>query len=118
MEHLAGLGTQDVTGMSALSRGLTRAAVRVAVVIVITLTAIVCPSFDRVMALMGSAFCFTICVVFPILFYLRLYGKDIGRTEKILDYVLVVVCSILAIIGTVWAFLPRSITGINHGMSI
>ena len=118
MEHLAGLGTQDITGMSALSRGLTRAAVRIAVVVVITLAAIVCPSFDKVMALMGSAFCFTICVVLPILFYLRLYGKDIGRTEKILDYALVVACSILAIVCTVWAFLPPSVTGVNRGMSV
>lgn len=116
VEHMAGLGTQDVSGISALTRSFARAGIRIAVVVLITVTAILCPSFDRVMALMGSTFCFTICVVLPILFYLKLYPNDISRSERILDYILVVVCSALAIVGTVWAFLPASVTGVGSGM--
>jgi vesicular inhibitory amino acid transporter len=69
--------------------------------------AILCPSFDRVMALMGSAFCFSICVILPLLFYLKLFGKDVSVKERIFDWFLIVICTVMAIIGTVWAFLPR-----------
>lgn len=70
--------------------------------------AILCPSFDRVMALMGSTFCFTICVILPLLFYLKLFGKDVSTKERILDWLLIVICTVMAIVGTVWAFLPGS----------
>lgn len=99
-----------------MTRSFARAGIRIGVVILITVTAIVCPSFDRVMALMGSTFCFTICVILPVLFYLKLHSNDVSRSEKILDYILVVTSSALAIVGTVWAFLPASITGISSGI--
>jgi len=69
--------------------------------------AILCPSFDRVMALMGSAFCFTICVILPFLFYLKLFGKDVSMKERIIAWFLIVICTVMALVGTVWAFLPR-----------
>ena len=118
MEHVVGLSTQSVTGMGVWSRGFAKIGVRVGMTVLITIVAIVCPSFDRVMALMGSAFCFTICVILPVMFYLRLYGKEIGRAERIFDWFLVVLCSVLAIIGTVWAFLPPSLTGVGVKPSV
>ena len=69
--------------------------------------AIVCPSFDRIMALMGSAFCFTICVVLPLAFYLKLFGKEISMREKIFDWFLMILCATMAVVGTAWAFVPR-----------
>ena len=75
--------------------------------IIIVAIAIVFPSFDRIMALMGSALCFSICVILPLIFYLKIFGKEISLRERLLDYVLIVVSSVLAIIGTVWACLPR-----------
>ena len=100
-----------VAGMSGLARGLLKAAIRLVVTLAIMTIAILCPSFDRVMALMGSVFCYSICIVLPVTFYLRLFGKQISVREWILCWVLIVSASVLAIVGTVWAFLPTSVTG-------
>lgn len=117
MEHICGLGPREVpssdslTGMSGFSRGLVKCGVRIFVTLAVMAIAILCPSFDRVMALMGSTFCFTICVILPVSFYLRIFGKEISRTELIIDWILIAGCAVLAIVGTVWAFLPSAVTG-------
>lgn len=72
------------------------------------------PDFDSIMALMGSALCFTICVILPVSFYLRIFsleGKEIGRAERILCWVLLIVCGCLAILGTVFAIMPKDKIG-------
>jgi vesicular inhibitory amino acid transporter len=115
-EHLCGLGPRQIPdvpgliGSSGLKRGFLKCGIRLATTIIVMVIAIVCPSFDRVMALMGSAFCFTVCIILPLAFYLKLFGKEIGRWERIFNWFLIVSCSCMAIMGTVWAFLPRSIT--------
>src|SRR5271154_2468039 len=69
VEHFCGLTSQDIPetpgliGISGFSRGLLKVALRVFLIVIIMIIAIAFPSFDRVMAFMGSAFCFTICVV-------------------------------------------------------
>ncbi|GAB1212046.1 hypothetical protein ATERTT37_001173 [Aspergillus terreus] len=83
--------------------------VRIFVVALIVVMAIVFPAFDRIMALMGSALCFTICIILPLAFYLKIFGKEIGPRERILDWFLLIVSSILAVTGTVWAFLPEEL---------
>ena len=82
--------------------------VRILVVVIIVLMAVVFPSFDRIMALLGSALCLTICVILPLAFYLKIFGREISLAERVADWVLLVVSSAMAIIGTVWAFLPQS----------
>ncbi len=62
---------------------------------------------------MGSVLCFTICIILPLAFYLKIFGKEISRKERILDWFLIVSCSIMAIIGTVWVFLPKNMVGAN-----
>ena len=117
IEHLFGLGARaiptapSVAGLSAFSRGLLKAGIRVVVTLLIMLIAILCPSFDRVIALMGSVFCFSICIVLPCAFYLRLFGSKVSTRERVLDWVLIGTSSVLAVVGTVWAFLPKSVTG-------
>lgn len=59
------------------------------------------------MALSGSAMAFSICIVLPLAFHLKLFEKDLGVKEKVLNWFLIVVCSAMAIIGTVWVFLPK-----------
>ncbi len=116
-EHMCGLGPREVSeapgliGMSNYTRGFLVFGLRILITFIIMVIAILCPSFDRVMALMGSAFCFTICIILPCGFYLKLFGSSITWKEKLLAWCLIVVCSILAVVGTVWAFLPREITG-------
>ena len=107
LDNRAVSGSPGLVGMSAVTRGLFKFGIRLAIVIAITVIAIFVPSFDRVMALMGSAFCFTICVILPIAFYLKLFGRRISLRERVLDWILIIICSILAVIGTIWAFLPK-----------
>jgi vesicular inhibitory amino acid transporter len=59
------------------------------------------------MALMGSSLCFTICIILPLAFYLRIFGKEIPVSERIADWMLLFISSIMAAVGTVWAFLPK-----------
>ena len=97
----------SLAGMSGFSRGILKCLIRGSITVIMTTLSILCPSFDRVMALMGSAFCFTICIILPLAFYLRLFWKEITMREKILDWFLIVICSVMAAVGTVWAFLPK-----------
>lgn len=85
---------------------MVRVVVRIFTVALIVVLAIVFPSFDRIMAFLGSFLCFTICIILPLAFYLKIFGKEISRKERIVDWLLLILSSILAAIGTVWAFLP------------
>ncbi|KAI1627467.1 transmembrane amino acid transporter protein-domain-containing protein [Exophiala viscosa] len=73
------------------------------------------PDFDSVMALMGSGLCFTICIILPIVFYLTIFsseGSAVSIFERVLGWFLVILCIILAILGTVFAILPKETIGI------
>jgi solute carrier family 32 (vesicular inhibitory amino acid transporter) len=112
-----------ITGYSILhvssgTRNLIKFLLRILTNVVIVCIAIVFPSFDSIMALLGSAMCFTICIILPLMFYLKIFGKEISMRERIFDYFLIVVCSILASIGTVWAFLPKDMIGASVGPSV
>ena len=98
-----------VNNHKGLIRQSSTAIIRIFVVLVIVLMAIVFPSFDRIMALMGSALCFTICIILPLAFYLKIFGKEISPRERTLDWLLLVTSSILAIVGTIWALLPQEL---------
>ncbi|KAI9371121.1 transmembrane amino acid transporter protein-domain-containing protein [Aspergillus egyptiacus] len=88
-------------------RRALRVLIRILVVAIIVVIAIIFPSFDRIMALMGSALCFTICIILPLAFYLKIFGKEISPKERLLDWTLLLTSSVLAAVGTVWAFLPQ-----------
>ncbi|KAL4868487.1 hypothetical protein BDV12DRAFT_185858 [Aspergillus spectabilis] len=112
IEVLCGLEPHNDLSTNYTDRGVfvrqaLRALIRILVVAVIVVMAIIFPSFDRIMALMGSALCFTICIILPLAFYLKIFGKEISPKERLLDWCLLVASSVLAIIGTVWAFLPQ-----------
>ncbi|PYH40673.1 putative transporter [Aspergillus saccharolyticus JOP 1030-1] len=88
-------------------RNALKAAIRIAVVVFIVFMAVLFPSFDRIMALMGSALCFTICIILPLAFHLKIFGKDISPRERLLNWFVLVISSILALIGTTWSFMPQ-----------
>ncbi|KAK4940009.1 hypothetical protein LTR66_014954 [Elasticomyces elasticus] len=75
--------------------------------------AILLPDFDNIMALMGSAFCLTICIIFPIGFYLRLFwgSGEIKVLEMIFCFLVIAVATVLAVIGTIFAILPKEKVG-------
>lgn len=117
LEVLFGLTSHSVsdspslTGLSNYTRGAFRVLIRVFIAILFVIIAVVFPAFDSIMAFMGSTLCFTICVILPLIFYLKIFGKEVSMRERILDWFLIVVCSVLAVVGTVWAFLPKSMIG-------
>ena len=117
LEVLFGLTAQSIsdhpslTGLSNYARGALRILIRIFVVVIFVVIAIVFPAFDSIMAFMGSTLCFTICVILPLMFYLKIFGKEVSMRERVLDYVLIGVCSVLAAVGTVWAFLPKRMIG-------
>ena len=102
-----------LVGLSGSTRGLLKCIIRIGITIVIVLIAILVPSFDRIMALMGSVMCFSICIILPLAFYLKIFGSEISRKERVLDWFLIIGCSAMAVIGTVWVFLPKEMLGAN-----
>ena len=101
----------SLTGLSSYARGILKIVVRVAIIVVFVIIAILFPAFDSIMAFMGSSLCFSICVILPLLFHLKIFKDQISTREKILNWVLIIVCSCLATTGTVWAFLPKKLIG-------
>jgi vesicular inhibitory amino acid transporter len=103
--------SSSLVGLSAFTRGLLKVVIRVAVIIIFVIIAIIFPAFDSIMAFMGSGLVFLISIILPCMFHLRIFGKEIKTQERLLNYFLIVVCSIMASIGTVFALLPKSMIG-------
>ncbi|KAL8710543.1 MAG: hypothetical protein Q9220_004976 [cf. Caloplaca sp. 1 TL-2023] len=72
----------SLDGLSGYSRGMLRCLVRLVVTVVILIVAVFVPSFDIVMSLMGSVLCFSICIILPLAFYLKIFGNEISWKEK------------------------------------
>lgn len=92
---------QDIHGRGTIISHLIRVGLRIIIVIVIIFLSVACPSFDMVMAFSGSALCTTICVVLPVLFYLKICHERIGLVERVICRILVVSGVIMALAGTV-----------------
>jgi len=101
----------ESAGMSGLTRSLLKSLIRIGVNSSFVFIAILIPSFDRIMAFLGSALCFSICVILPMMFYLKIYGDEVPKKERRMNQVLIVVCTIVATIGTVAAFIPKESLG-------
>ncbi|KAJ6264720.1 Vacuolar amino acid transporter [Drechslerella dactyloides] len=100
---------EEAVGMTPFMRGLYNVLIRVGCVFSFITIAILVPSFERIMALMGSALCFLICIILPLMFRLRIFAGKLSRGTIILDWCLIVFSSLLAIAGTVTAILPREL---------
>ncbi|WWC72826.1 uncharacterized protein I206_106790 [Kwoniella pini CBS 10737] len=102
-------------------KAVLRVISRTIVTALCVLVAVLLPGFGRVMAFLGSFSAFLICIILPLVFYLRLAprlksGVNTRRTgsdkwSAFGHWFLVVICTILMIAGTIWAFLPGS----GHG---
>jgi vesicular inhibitory amino acid transporter len=116
-EVFCGLDPQTISASPALmglpgyTRGFLKIFIRIIVIVIFVIIAIVFPAFDSIMAFMGSSLCFTICIILPLCFYLKIFGKEVSMREKILCYLLIAACSVLAVVGTIFAFLPKSLIG-------
>ncbi|KAF8472472.1 transmembrane amino acid transporter protein-domain-containing protein [Kalaharituber pfeilii] len=99
--------SESMIGNSATFRGIGKVVVRILCNVMFVAIAILFPSFDRIMALLGSFLCFSICVILPLAFYLKICSEDIKPFERQMIYVLLVISILLAASGTVWSFLPK-----------
>ncbi|KAF3925634.1 hypothetical protein ABW21_db0207257 [Orbilia brochopaga] len=100
---------ETAVGVSPFMRGLYSVLIRVGCVFSFITIAILVPSFERIMALMGSALCFLICIILPVMFRMRIFAGKLSRKTIIFDWCLIIFSSILAITGTVTAILPREL---------
>lgn len=73
---------------------------RAVISIVYLASALLITSFGKVMSLLGSAICFTVCITLPVLFYLNVYKNEIGSTQRILLYAMVSISVLCTIIGS------------------
>ncbi|KAG0637379.1 transmembrane amino acid transporter protein-domain-containing protein [Tuber brumale] len=101
----------ESVGMSGLTCGFLKSFIRIGVNASFVVIAILVPSFDRIMAFLGSALCFSICVILPMVFYLKIYGDEVPKRERRMNQILIVVCTIVATAGTVAAFVPKENLG-------
>lgn len=92
---------------------LLRALIRLFTVLVIVVLAILIPSFEVISAILGAAFCFLICIVLPLAFHIRMFGKSLSRRRVVLEGVVLVVGALAGLTGTVWEVLPRGWMGIE-----
>jgi vesicular inhibitory amino acid transporter len=107
IDILTGLFDPKNPQTPSVSKMIGRTVIRVSTVIVFVIIAIIFPSFDRIMTLLGAVCCFSICIVLPLAFHLRLFGHELSKGEKSLNWVLIIVSSAMAIVSTVFACLPR-----------
>lgn len=98
---------RDASGDITIGLHIVRSALRLAVVLTIVLLSVLCPNFDSVMGFAGSALCFTICIILPLLFYVKLFEGRLSKFERVVDWSLIVVATIMAVMGTIWAVIPK-----------
>ncbi|KAI9323413.1 transmembrane amino acid transporter protein-domain-containing protein [Dichotomocladium elegans] len=83
--------------------------IRVITSLLIIIVATLFPGFDRVVSLLGALFSFGISAIFPLLCYRRLFAGSISLWESVLNNSILVISTIMAILGTIWTFLPNNL---------
>ncbi|KDN39460.1 hypothetical protein K437DRAFT_227989 [Tilletiaria anomala UBC 951] len=83
-----------------------RIGIRVSIACLITVTAIVLPGFEKVMAFLGAFLAFATCVFGPLLAKLKLFHREMSWTRIGVDIFILFVSLVAAATGTAWAFLP------------
>jgi solute carrier family 32 (vesicular inhibitory amino acid transporter) len=59
------------------------------------------PSFSFICALVGLICTMVVSVSFPAAAHLSLFGKNLSWTEKVVDWILIVIGSVVAVMGTI-----------------
>lgn len=106
--------SSSLNGISGFNRGILKATVRILLIVVFVILAILVPDFDRIMSLLGSVACFSICIILPLAFHLKIFGKEISGAERAMNWALIVLSTVLAVVATVFNFLPKEFLGLQH----
>ncbi|EST04772.1 Amino acid transporter, transmembrane [Kalmanozyma brasiliensis GHG001] len=93
------------SGLTPRTRSILRFTLKIALTLLIALTAVVLPGFEQVMAFLGAFLAFATCVFGPLLANLRLFGKEMRAWRVGVDVIILGVSGVMAVTGTIWAFL-------------
>ncbi|GAB7362128.1 hypothetical protein MBLNU230_g2155t1 [Neophaeotheca triangularis] len=104
---------QTLNGLSGFTRGILKTTVRIGCTVLFVILAILFPQFDTIMSLLGAVACFTICIILPLAFHLKLFGDQLSRWEKFRDWTMIVVSTVLAVVATAVNFVPREKLGLQ-----
>ncbi|TKY86186.1 hypothetical protein EX895_005011 [Sporisorium graminicola] len=80
-------------------------ALKIALMLLIALTAVVLPGFEKVMAFLGAFLAFATCVFGPLLASLKLFGAEMQAWRIAVDVLILGLSAVMAATGTVWSFL-------------
>lgn len=98
------LGFEEMlTGVlpSDLAMELVDSAVKIVLIFLALAVAIFFPSFSFLCSLVGLICTMIVSVIFPALAHLKLFGANLSKFEKIIDWLLVVGGSVVAVVGTI-----------------
>lgn len=56
--------------------------------------------------------CFTVCLILPCAFHLKLFGKEMSTRHKALDWTLIIVSALLGTVSTAFNFVPKELVGL------
>jgi len=86
--------------------GIVKILVRLGTTVTFVVVAVAIPRFEQIMSLLGAVACFAICIILPVAFHLKLFSGKLTKMEWVWNWFLLVISSILAIVSTVFNFLP------------
>ncbi|GME96650.1 unnamed protein product [Ambrosiozyma monospora] len=72
---------------------------KVAISAVIFGVSVLVTSFGKVMALQGASICFTVCITFPVLFYISIFDKQLSYKDNTMLYSVVAVSVLCSVLG-------------------
>lgn len=98
---------QPLADIQPRSKLYVRQIVKIATSVLVLVIAIFVPSFDKVIGLLGAFTVFTICAIGPIGANLALHRKSMSKAHIALDVLLLIISVCMAVIGTVFIFLPQ-----------
>jgi len=73
---------------------------RLAVVSVFFMTSLIFTNFGKIMSFLGSAICFSICIVYPLSFYLKLHYNETTQLTKMGLFIGIFIALSFAVLGT------------------
>lgn len=91
--------------LSPRTRFILSILLKILLTLLIAVTAVVLPGFEKVMAFLGAFLAFATCVFGPLLANLKLFGSEMKAYRIAIDVGILAISALMAATGTVWAFL-------------
>ncbi|ODV82670.1 hypothetical protein CANARDRAFT_10329 [[Candida] arabinofermentans NRRL YB-2248] len=73
---------------------------RVLISMILFCASVLITSFGKIMSLLGSSICFTVCITLPLSFYIKIFNDEISPTMKIGFHLMIVTALILTLLGS------------------